>query len=146
MPGVPQGSVLGPVLFLIYMSDMFSKINSSQMLVFVDDTQFFCSFDRNDVAAANINLNNDLLSVSKYSKAHNLKLNLNKCSTLLFCSKFKERLLRAQLMLKLNDEFIPIKHSSKNLGIIFDCWRGSRNSRVEQSRVVYSSKRSQVLI
>lgn len=119
--GVPQGSVLGPVLFLIYTSDMFSKINSSQMLAFADDTQLFFSFDPSDTVAASACLNSDLLAISKYSKAHNLKLNLNKCSALLFCSKFRERLLRTQLVLKLDDEFIHLKQSAKNLGIIFDC-------------------------
>jgi len=41
LPGVPQGSILSPMLFLIYINDMDSFINHSQLLKFADDTKCF---------------------------------------------------------------------------------------------------------
>ena len=62
--GVPQGSVLGPLLFLIYINDLTNEL-SSNPFIYADDTMLFVVVENADVLAAN--LNNDLNRISHWS-------------------------------------------------------------------------------
>ena len=70
--GVPQGSILGPLFFLIYINN-FSKDISSTVKLFVDDTSIFTVAD--DVNVSVLQLNNDLLKISKW--AYQWKMSFN---------------------------------------------------------------------
>ena len=70
--GVPQGSILGPLFFLIYINDL-SKDISSTVKLFADDTSIFSVVD--DVNVSVMQLNNDLLKISKW--AYQWKMSFN---------------------------------------------------------------------
>ena len=76
--GVPQGSVLGPMLFLLYINDINNAI-TSQIKLFADDSVLYRNIhNQND----QVILQNDLDTISSWAEKWLMKLNINKCSVL----------------------------------------------------------------
>ena len=82
--GVPQGSILGPMFFIIYMNNLPSCVSNTESLLFVDATKCFCNVSHpSDITM----LQNDLSSVVSWSKAWGLNFNPSKSIHLSFKSK-----------------------------------------------------------
>ena len=74
--GVPQGSILGPLLFLIYVNDLSNASNILDPIMFADDTNLF--FSHRNISTFFLTLNNELHKIGEWFKANRLLLNLKK--------------------------------------------------------------------
>ena len=79
---VPQGSVLGPTLFTIYINDIYESIKHCQFLQFADDLKVYQAIDA-DFGNCNL-IQNDLDNILKWSVKWELLVNLDKCNLVCF--------------------------------------------------------------
>ena len=83
--GVPQGSILGPLLFLLYINDLPKCSSSLDFILFADDTNIICSNDDPDTLETV--LNKDLHIISNWFKLNKLSLNVAKTNYMIFKNK-----------------------------------------------------------
>ena len=74
--GMPQGWVLGPLLFLIYINNLPNSLNNAQLDMFADDTQIMTS--SSDINTITNNLNKDLNHISNWMASNKLTSNKSK--------------------------------------------------------------------
>jgi len=80
--GVPQGSILGPLLFLIFINDLCNLHLHSKIISYADDTVLLFSCD--DLTTLKYQIENDLQKVNNWFLVNDLQLNLNKTKYMFF--------------------------------------------------------------
>ena len=113
--GVPQGSILGPLLFLLYINDLPSATRL-KCIMYADDTNLLIK-GRN-IEQLVIDLNQELEYVNDFFKANQLKLNAKKTKIILF--QKKNAADDSQLQVFLNSEKLEFEKEARFLGLTID--------------------------
>ena len=132
--GVPQGSVLGPLLFLLYINDITNSIkdHNCSLVLYADDTNVFVIGTSRDAAIARANI--ILKRINDFMKSNLLHINIDKCCFVHFeplksynartrgsCARTRSYVRKLDSpKIKLNGKIIEEMMSTKFLGVIID--------------------------
>ncbi len=115
--GVPQGSILGPLLFILYINDMIEYLVESRINLYADDTALYYSSENiNNVMDT---LSTEMKLVGEWLRANKLTLNISKTKFVIFASPTKLRSL-PDVSLQLYGQNIEKVEHMKYLGVILD--------------------------
>jgi hypothetical protein len=89
--GVPQGSILGPILFLLYINDI-QEFTSLLAILFADDTALVASSD--NLVSLALNINEELQKICQYFRKNGLSLHPDKTKFIIFTPNIKETSLK----------------------------------------------------
>ena len=117
--GVPQGTILGPLLFLLYINDLPNCLSHSQPRMFADDTQL--TYADNDIAKIELNLTNDLESIREWLIIKQVTQNMSKTEFMVIGSRQRLYTLdNAPVLTAIEGASIKQVKSTKSLGLHID--------------------------
>ena len=130
--GVPQGSVLGPLLFLLYINDICSCSQKLNFYLFADDTNIL--FSHRDLKSLEKIMNDELSNLYRWLVANKLTLNLKKSNFVIFRPHQKKQAFTPIIKIFDNETNKPValecKEFVKYLGVLID-FRLSWNNHID---------------
>lgn len=130
--GVPQGSVLGPVLYLLYTSDL-PTLNQNVVATFADDTAILAVGDNNTESTEK--LQNAIVQIQNWTKKWRIKLNDSKSVHIDFTNKKIEH-----KPVYINHKIVPYENKAKYLGMTLDAklrWKTHVKKKQEELKIRY---------
>lgn len=113
--GVPQGSILGPILFSLFINDLPCVVKNCQIHLFADDAQLYYKCFENTSTKISQDINDDLQRIDDWSRKNKLTLNTRKTKALFISNCAFLNSLKP--FLKLNNEVIEFVEHATSLGI-----------------------------
>ena len=114
--GVPQGSILGPLLFIIYINDMPSIVKHCKVILYADDTLLY--YSSNSAREIEKYVNEDLHLICRWLNENLLTLNCAKSKFVLFGSSKRLKAF-TNISIHVNDHELAREQTFKYLGITF---------------------------
>ena len=115
--GVPQGSVLGPLFFLLYINDINVALNNAYFHLYADDTIIILS--NNDLNILKQQMESELVNLQKWLNLNKLTPNKKKCETIFFGNTLNLKKSN-NIRISFDGELLETKSCVKYLGVYFD--------------------------
>ena len=119
--GVPQGSVLGPLLFLLFINDISNVLSFTSHMLFADDLQIYLSCPPADILRGLELISRDVNAIFDYTIVNGLRLNLTKSKAIILGSQKHVNCIDTSLLPPIIVDCTPLLFVSevRNLGVIF---------------------------
>ena len=114
--GVPQCSILGPLMFSIFVNDSPTVVDHAQINMYADDTKLHCCGE--DLQCVQNDLRSDFYRVQDWLQANRLQLNISKSMLMLIGSW--QKLWNHSVSVFINDKALACVTSTRYLGVIID--------------------------
>lgn len=114
--GVPQGSILGPLLFLIYINDLCNVSKVLDFVLFADDTNIF--FSHKDINYICEKLNLEMTKLTQWCRVNKLSINFKKSNFVIFRPRQKRQTF--DVSIKVDENYIERVKETVFLGVVVD--------------------------